>query len=130
MKVAATYENGEIFQHFGKTAEFKVYDVQDGKIISSQVQSTNGKGHGELIGVLMDIGADALICGGIGGGAKEGLSSTGIKVYAGNMGNADAAVEKLLAGQLSETMEANCHEHEHEHHHEHGEGHECHCGKH
>ena len=126
MKIAATYENGEIFQHFGKTAEFKVYEVQDGKVVSSEVRSTNGKGHGELIGVLRELGADALICGGIGGGAKDGLSSTGMKVYAGNTGSADAAVERLLAGDLAETMEANCHHHDGEE----GEEHHCTCGKH
>ena len=130
MKVVATYENGDIFQHFGKTAEFKVYDVQDGKIVSSEVRSTNGKGHGELIGVLREFGADALICGGIGGGAKDGLSMTGIKVYAGNQGSADEAVKKLIAGELSETMEANCTHEGHGHHGEEGGEHHCHCGKH
>ena len=126
MKVVATYENGEIFQHFGKTEYFKVYDVQDGKVVSSEVRSTDGKGHGELIGVLRELEANVLICGGIGGGAKDGLSMTGIKVYAGNQGNADAVVEKLLAGELSESMEANCHHHDGEE----GEEHHCTCGKH
>lgn len=36
MRIAVTYENGEIFQHFGHTQEFKVYDVEDNKIISSE----------------------------------------------------------------------------------------------
>ena len=127
MKIAATYENGEIFQHFGKTEQFKIYDVQDGKVVSSEVRSTNGKGHGELIGVIQELGAEALICGGIGGGAKDGLSRTGIRVYAGNQGNADELVQKLIAGEISESMEANCNHH---HDHEGGEEHHCTCGKH
>ena len=48
MKIAVTYENGEIFQHFGHTEQFKVYEAEDGKIVNSAVQSTNGQGHGAV----------------------------------------------------------------------------------
>lgn len=75
MRIAVTYENGDIFQHFGHTEQFKVYDVQDGKIISSEVVSTNGSGHGALAGVLNALQADVLICGGIGGGAQAAAGS-------------------------------------------------------
>jgi predicted DNA-binding protein (UPF0251 family)/predicted Fe-Mo cluster-binding NifX family protein len=78
MRIAVTYENGMIFQHFGHTQQFKVYDVQDGKIVSSQVVDTNGSGHGALAGVLTALNADALICGGIGGGAQMALAAAGI----------------------------------------------------
>ena len=50
MRIAVTYENGQIFQHFGHTETFKIYDIADGKITNSQVVSTNGSGHGELAG--------------------------------------------------------------------------------
>lgn len=100
MRIAVTYENGEIFQHFGHTEEFKVYDVQDGKVVASEVVDTNGQGHGALAGVLTALKADVLICGGIGGGAQMALAAAGIKLYGGVSGSADAAVEALLAGNL------------------------------
>ena len=63
MRIAVTYENGQIFQHFGHTEAFKIYDVEDGKVVSSQVVSTNGTGHGALAGILSSLKADILICG-------------------------------------------------------------------
>ena len=64
MKIAVTYENGEIFQHFGHTEQFKIYDVDNGKVVSSQVVDTNGSGHGALAGFLKALNVDMLICGG------------------------------------------------------------------
>lgn len=127
MKIAVTYDNGEIFQHFGHTEQFKVYDVSDGKVVSSQVVSTNGSGHGTLAGVLSNLQADTLICGGIGGGAKEALAAAGIKLYGGVSGKADEAVEALLTGGLSFDPNVHC-----DHHHE-DESHACGdqgCGRH
>ncbi|WP_455264386.1 DUF134 domain-containing protein [Phascolarctobacterium sp.] len=120
MRIAVTYENGEIFQHFGHTEEFKVYDVQDGKVVASEVVNTNGQGHGALAGVLTALKADVLICGGIGGGAQMALAAAGIKLYGGVSGSADAAVEALLAGNLDYNPAVKCN-----HHCEHGEGHTC-----
>ena len=120
MRIAVTYENGEIFQHFGHTEEFKVYDVQDGKVVASEVVNTNGQGHGALAGVLTALKADVLICGGIGGGAQMALAAAGIKLYGGVSGSADAAVEALLAGNLDYNPAVKCN-----HHGEHGEGHTC-----
>ena len=97
MRIAVTYENGEIFQHFGHTEQFKIYDVQDGKIIASEVVDTNGSGHGALAGVLSALNVDALICGGIGGGAQMALEAAGIRLYGGVSGSADAAAEALAA---------------------------------
>lgn len=120
MRIAVTYENGEIFQHFGHTEEFKVYDVQDGKVVASEVVDTNGQGHGALAGVLTALKADVLICGGIGGGAQMALAAAGIKLYGGVSGSADAAVEALLAGNLDYNPAVKCN-----HHGEHGEDHTC-----
>lgn len=120
MRIAVTYENGEIFQHFGHTEEFKVYDVQDGKVVASEVVNTNGQGHGALAGVLTALKADVLICGGIGGGAQMALAAAGIKLYGGVSGSADAAVEALLAGNLDYNPAV-----KYNHHGEHGEGHTC-----
>ena len=120
MRIAVTYENGEIFQHFGHTEEFKVYDVQNGKVVASEVVDTNGQGHGALAGVLTALKADVLICGGIGGGAQMALAAAGIKLYGGVSGSADAAVEALLAGNLDYNPAVKCN-----HHGEHSEGHTC-----
>ena len=95
MKIAVTYENGQVFQHFGHTEQFKLYDVEDGKIVREAVVGTNGSGHGALAGFLTLNGVDALICGGIGGGAQTALAEAGIKLYGGVSGDADAAVNAL-----------------------------------
>ena len=122
MKIAVTYENGQIFQHFGHTEQFKVYTVENGKITDTTVVDTNGQGHGALAGLLKTIGVDALICGGIGGGAQMALADAGIKLVGGVSGSCDAAVEALLAGQLGYDPNVKCDHHDHEHG---GEGHTC-----
>ena len=107
MRIAVTYADGLIFQHFGHTQQFKVYEVENGAIVSSEVVDTNGSGHGALAGLLSGLHADVLICGGIGGGAQ-------------------AAVADLLAGNLRYNPNVRCNHHDH-----HGEGHNCadhHCG--
>ena len=120
MRIAVTYENGEVFQHFGHSEHFKLYDVTDGKVISAQVADTNGQGHGALAGFLKQCGADALICGGIGMGARSALEEAGIRLYAGISGSADEAAQALAAGTLVCDPDARCEHHEH-----HGEGHDC-----
>ena len=87
MKIAVTYENGEIFQHFGHTETFKIYDIADGKVVSAEVVDTNGSGHGALAGFLVAHGVDTLICGGIGGGAQNALAQAGIRLFGGGSGN-------------------------------------------
>ena len=129
MKIAVTYENGNVFQHFGHTAQFKVYEVADGKILSSQVVDTNGSGHGALAGLLTVLKADVLICGGIGGGAQAALASAGIRLCGGVSGDADEAVEAFLDGSLSYQTAPRCGHHDHHH----GQGHTCgdhDCGSH
>ncbi|MBQ2939194.1 MAG: dinitrogenase iron-molybdenum cofactor biosynthesis protein [Clostridia bacterium] len=120
MKIAVTYENGQIFQHFGHTEQFKIYTTKDGKVIHSVVIDTNGSGHGALAGLLSALGVDALICGGIGGGAQAALANAGIKLYGGVSGSPDAAVEALLDGTLGFDPNVKCDHHDH-----HGEGHTC-----
>ena len=100
MKIAVTYENGQVFQHFGHTEQFKVYDVQNGAVVSSQIVDTNGTGHGALAGFLKSLGVEALICGGIGGGARAALAEAGVTLYPGASGAADDQVAALLAGTL------------------------------
>ena len=134
MKIAVTYDNGNIFQHFGRTEQFKVYEVEDNKIVSSEVVGSDGIGHGALAGLLAGHDIAVLICGGLGGGAMNALMNAGIEVCAGASGSADEAVEAYLKGELVNTG-ANCDHHHHgEDHecrggHDHGEDHEC-CGGH
>lgn len=125
MKIAVTYENGQVFQHFGHTEKFKIYNAENGKIVSSEIIDTNGSGHGALAGLLSDLHADVLICGGIGAGARMALDDAGIKFFGGVTGDADKAAESFVAGTLSYDPDAKCDHHDH-HHHEEGRV----CGSH
>lgn len=119
MRIAVTYENGEVFQHFGHSEHFKIYTEDNGKIIASEVIDTNGSGHSALAGLLSALGINALICGGIGGGAQMALAGAGIAVYGGVSGNADKAAEDFVSGKLIYNPEAKCD------HHDHGAEHTC-----
>ena len=118
MKIAVTYDNGNVFQHFGKTEFFKVYEVEINKVVSSEIIGSNGTGHGALAGLLAEQDISVLICGGIGGGAQAALAEAGIELCAGAQGNTDEVVEAYLRGELVSTG-ANCDHHHHE------EGHSC-----
>ena len=129
MIIAVTYAGGLVFQHFGHTAQFKLYEITDGQVASTRVVDTNGSGHGALAGFLADLGVDTLICGGIGGGAQAALANAGIRLYGGVAGDADDAVYAYLAGELGYDPAPRCSHH--------GEGHSCgshscggHCGGH
>ena len=126
MKIAVTYDNGNIFQHFGKTENFKVYEVEDNQVVSSEVIGSNGTGHGALAGLLSEQGVDVLICGGIGGGAQAALAEAGVELCSGAEGDVDAAVEAYLNGTLT-SAGATCDHHDHEHGHD-EEGGCGHCG--
>lgn len=126
MRIAVTYENGEVFQHFGHSERFKLYDAEDGKIINEQILDVAGSGHGALAGFLQAAKVDALICGGIGMGARMALADAGIKLYAGVQGSSDAAARALIKGSLKYDPDARCDHHEqhdgdcgHGHHAEH-----------
>lgn len=121
MKIAVPYENGMIFQHFGRSAQFKFYEAQDGKVLSSEVVSTNGQGHGALVGFLVLHGANVVLCGGIGTGAQVALMQAGIQLFGGISGMADAAAADYLAGKLIFDPDVHCT------HHDHDEGHSCGC---
>lgn len=126
MRIAVTFENGEVFQHFGHTEQFKIYDVADGQITGEQVIDTNGSGHGALSGLLGGMDVDTLICGGIGYGAKVALAEAGIELYGGVTGSADDAVKAFLAGNLDYNPDTECNHHGHGHQEGHCHGH---CGE-
>ena len=127
MKLAITYDNGQVFQHFGKTQQFKIYDIQEGKVGPSLVTGTGGQGHGALAGLLRGLGISVLICGGIGPGAQEALKSLDITVIPGITGDVDQAAQDFVDGKLVPNTEALCN-----HHHD-GPAHSCGdhgCGEH
>lgn len=115
MKIAVTYDNGQIYQHFGHTEKFKIYEVENGAVISAVVADTEGQGHGALASFLAQKGVDTLICGGIGGGARMALAAAGIKLYGGVSGECDAAVNDLLGGALEYDPDIECAHHDGEH---------------
>lgn len=130
MKIAVTYEAGMIFQHFGHTAQFKIYEIENDAVKASEVIDTNGHGHGALAGFLKEQGVNVLICGGIGGGAQMALADAGIQLFGGVSGDADDAVVALLGGQLTFNPNVRCNHHDRDHDHacgSHGCGsHSCH----
>ncbi len=132
MKIAVTYAEGMIFQHFGHSQQFKIYEIQAGEILNTQVIDAGGSGHGALASVLAEQNVNMLICGGIGGGAQMALAQAGIVVFGGVMGDADDAVEAFLSGQLRFDPNVRCTHHDHGAHScgEHGCGGHCggHCG--
>ena len=129
MRIAVTYEDGMVFQHFGHTEQFKLYDVENGQVTAAQVVDTNGQGHGALAGFLTAAQVDVLLCGGIGGGAQAALAQAGIQLFGGVTGPADKAVADYLAGTLHYVPGIRCDHHDHGHDHDcgsHGCGGGCH----
>ena len=122
MIIAATCENEEIFQHFGHTPSFAIFEIQDGLISGMQIVPTGDSGHGALAGFLKERNVDILLCGGIGGGAQAALAEHGIKVVGGVSGNVIKAIGEYLAGELKTNPDFICSHHHQDH--EHGES--CH----
>lgn len=115
MKIAVTYDNGQVFRHFGRTEQFKIYDVEDDEILSSEVMDTNGVGHEALAELLAEHDIDALICGGMGAGAQTALIEAGIDVCSGAEGDVDEAVKAYIRGELVSSG-VNCDHHDEEEH--------------
>lgn len=123
MYIAVPYENGEIFQHFGHTAQFKIYEVKDQKIVSEHIIGAMGSGHGALSAMLKSINTSVVICGGIGEGAKSALRNLDIELFGGVKGNADSAVKAYIDGTLEYNENTACSHHDHDH--EHNCEHDC-----
>ena len=111
MRIAVTYEDGLVFQHFGKTKEFKIYEVDGNEIDNCELITTDGEGHEALAPLLSDYDIDVVICGGLGDGAKNALAEEGIHVISGASGDANQAVKDFLAGNLT-SEGVNCNHHE------------------
>lgn len=142
MIIAIPTENEMVFQHFGHTPAFTLYEVEDHMVVKSTLIDTTDSGHGALAARLKEHQVNLLICGGIGGGAVQALTENGIEVLAGVSGKVGDVIADYLSGKQMGSSEANCnHHHEGHHHgeghqcqghhegHPHGEGHQCHCHK-
>lgn len=117
MKIAVTYENGMVFQHFGKSQQFLVMETDQGKLINKSLLSADGQGHSALVTLLANAKIDTLICGGLGQGARNALYQAGINVISGAVGNAEAAVDAYVSGKLQDQPSGQCNHH--------GEHHSC-----
>lgn len=128
MRIAVTYENGDVYQHFGRSTQFKLYEVEDGRIVEAHIVDTEGQGHGALASFLTSLDVQTVIAGGIGDGARQALAKASIQLYGGVSGSADEAVKALLAGTLEFNSNPSCGHHGHEggHHDHHGESHHSH----
>ncbi len=100
MIIAVTYENGLVCQQFGNTEQYKVYDVEGGKVMSSRMIGSEGQGYGALTDLLRGRGIDVLICGDIDSVMQKALTEKDIELCAGASGSADEAVEAYLRGEL------------------------------
>ena len=127
MRIAVTYNQGEVFQHFGHTTQFKIFDIENNEIVSSEIVDTNGQGHGALASLLVNGQVDVLICGGIGAGAQNALANAGITLYGGVSGQVDQVIKSFIEGTLVQNTNVQCSHHEHNH--SCGE-HQCHEDKH
>lgn len=124
MKIAVTTQGHQVFQHFGQCQTFTVFTAENGTIQKKTVIDASQNGHSALADFLKAAGVNVLICGGIGGGAKQMLSSVGIQLVSGVEGTIEDAVNAYLAGNLNDMGES-CNHHE-----GHVEDHVCSCENH
>ena len=114
MRISVNYDKGQIFQHFGRTEMFKLYDVEDGKVVKVEMLPGVAEGHGALSQQLKENHVNVAICGGLGMGMLNALEAAGIEVCANVTGDADEAVQAYLAGKLQYSKDAhNCGGHHH-----------------
>lgn len=120
MKIAITYdkETGNVFQHFGKTEFFKIYEIENNKIINSEIINNGGFGHHDLATYLKNLGVETLILGNRGQGAIDSINEAGLKEVPGIQGNVDEAAQKFAEGTLVGNFDAKCNHHGEHHHHD------------
>lgn len=103
MKIAVSYKDGEIFEHFGHAECFAIYDfdLQDmNNSTKKLVDVTDRHGHQAMADLMKGEDVAAVISGSMGGEAKALLLSYGIVPVVGYCGDADTAAELLVMGRL------------------------------
>lgn len=128
MKIAIPTEGTNVSSHFGKCENFTLVEIENSKVKSKTLISTEGNQHGLLPAFLASHGVNIVIAGGMGEGAKNNLVSSNIEIITGASGDIDQVIREYMAGALK-TADAGCSGHHHSHGHEHGEG-GCNCGNH
>ena len=103
MKVAVSYRDGEIYEHFGHAETFAIYDFDLNNMDNSTkklIDVRDLSGHEAMVERMRAEGVDAVLCGNMGAAAKAQLLSCGIVPVIGYCGDADTAAELLILGRL------------------------------
>lgn len=111
MKIAVASKGNTIWGHFGHCENFNIFDIKDGEIQSVKNVPNPGHRPGFLPNFLADMGVKIIIAGGMGGGAVDIFNQRNVEVIVGAEGDAQAAVEAYIRGELESTG-AVCHQHE------------------
>lgn len=111
MKIAVASKGNTIWGHFGHCENFNIFDIKDGEIQSVENVPNPGHRPGFLPNFLADMGVKVIIAGGMGGGAIDIFNQRNVEVIVGAEGDAQAAVEAYIRGELKSTG-AVCHQHE------------------
>jgi predicted Fe-Mo cluster-binding NifX family protein len=114
LKIAIASEGNQVTGHFGHCESFLIFNVEEGKIISEESLPNPGHRPGFLPNYLADNGVNVIISGGMGGGAVDIFNSRNVQVVLGATGDAKAAAESYLKGDLVSTGSI-CHDHAHAH---------------
>ena len=123
MRIAVTYENGDVYQHFGHSSQFKLYEVEDGRIVEAHIVDTEGQGHGALASFFNVSRRPYGHCRRYRRRCQTSFGQGSIQLYGGVSGSADEAVKALLAGTLEFDPNPSCGHHGHEGgHHDHHDG--------
>ncbi len=122
MKVCFPIDNNQgldsqVFNHFGSAPEYLIVDL-----MTKEIQSLNNSDrvhqHGSCnpVAGLGGHHVDAIVVGGIGGGALQKLNVAGIRAFNTNGGSISENIEMLKAGTLKEYKPGHtCGGHSHNH---------------
>lgn len=128
MKIAVATEGSNVSGHFGKCENFTIAEIENSEVKNKVVVNTQGNQHGLLPAFLASHNVNVVIAGGMGEGARQGLTSKGIEIITGASGNIDEVINSFLNGRL-QSSNTGCAGHSHSHGHSNGDS-GCNCGHH
>jgi predicted Fe-Mo cluster-binding NifX family protein len=107
----------QIFNHFGSAPNFLIVDMTTSEIQSvSNSDQIHQHGACNPIAGLGGHQVDAIVVGGIGGGALHKLNASGIRAFKANVGSISENIDMLKVGTLQEYMPGHtCGGHNHSH---------------